>query len=175
MTKKIRILGGPGAGKSYITHMLREKLKIPAYDLDDIFCCKNTQNYDDRAKPEVRDAQLKKILQHKEWIIEGVYGDWTKQTFEQADIILILQPKTSIRQWRILRRFVRRKILFWQDNRTESLKNFLGLFAWSKKYDRDILQKIKDDLIVHKDKMITITKSNINIQDIEKLAKSTST
>ena len=172
MVSKIHIIGGPGCGKSFLAKKLSEKLKIPTYDLDDIFWCNDKNTFGVEAKPKVRDNNLKSILDKNDWIIEGVYGGWTKPSFKKAELIIILRPKTIIRQWRIIKRFLKRKLAFIPSKKKETWKSFFGLLKWSKKYYIKNFPGIYKQIEPYKNKTITITKSKITIDEIIALTDS---
>ena len=124
------------------------------------------------AKPEVRDKTLKFILTKKKWIIEGVYGGWTKPSFKEAELIIILQPKTRVRQWRIIKRFLKRKLCLAKNKKKETWKSFFGLLKWSKTYYVKNFPRIYKQIEPFKDKTITITKPRITVDEILALTDS---
>ena len=91
---KIHIIGCSGSGKTYLAKALSKKYNIPHFDLDDIQWDNNAQGYGVKMPPEKRNALLQEILSNREWIIEGVYYAWVQQSFDEADIIYVLDmPK----------------------------------------------------------------------------------
>ncbi len=109
MRTKIHIIGGPGSGKSYIAKIVSEKLAIPHLDLDDIFWDKSL-GYGNKADEETRNAELEHFLAQPTWIVEGVYYKWLNKSFEQADLIVVLNTSVWLRHWRLIKRSVRRKL-----------------------------------------------------------------
>ena len=110
MLQRIHIIGGPGSGKSYAAKHLSTRLGIPAHDLDDLFWDSAAQSYGVRASDADRDAKLMSITAEDTWIVESVYYRWLRPSFERADIIFVLRPNVFVRDWRILKRFVTRKL-----------------------------------------------------------------
>jgi adenylate kinase family enzyme len=110
MLKRIHIIGGPGSGKTYAASQLSHLLGIKAYDLDDLFWDSTAQVYGVRALDADRDAKLIGIVRKTRWIIEGVYYRWLKPSFERADRIFVLGPNVYLRDLRVVRRFVGRKL-----------------------------------------------------------------
>ena len=51
--------------------------------------------------------QYKKI---NDWIIEGVFYDWLDGSFRDADVIILLDIPKRVYRFRIIRRFVKRKL-----------------------------------------------------------------
>ena len=143
MLQRIHIIGGPGSGKSYAARRLSHCLGIPAYDLDDLFWDRAAQRYGVRASDTERDARLVAITQEDAWVIEGVYYRWVRPSFERADVIFVLQPSVFLRDWRILKRFVNRKIGIIATKR-ESLLDLYRLIEWNHKYDGDNLKRAMD-------------------------------
>lgn len=164
--QRIRIIGGPGCGKTYISNALSEKFKIPTYDLDDIYWCNEKKSYNIKADPKIRDKTLLNILKKKEWIIEGVYGDWTRASFKDADVIIIIQSNKFIRSWRIIKRYIRRRVNLEKNNKKESWSSFLGLLKWSWNYYEKNFPGIYNELKKYEDKTVKITKSRIKIDEI---------
>lgn len=143
MLQRIHIIGGPGSGKSYAARHLSNQLGICAYDLDDLFWDRTAPSYGVRASDADRDAKLMAITHEAAWIIEGVYYRWLKPSFERADIIFVLSPNVYLRDWRILKRFVSRKLGIIATKR-ENLTDLYRLIQWNHKYDVDNLSRAMD-------------------------------
>ena len=145
---KIFISGGPGSGKTTYAQELADKFNIPHFDLDDIKW-KNQTKYCDCERTNAGKLALRdKILaENKNWIIEGVYTeDWIIPIIEQADKIIILKPPTWLRQYRIIRRSIRRLVHLEPRTHKESLVSVLKLLHLSGKYNKyipELLEKIK--------------------------------
>lgn len=163
MIERIRIIGGPGSGKTHLAKQLSKKLNVPAYDLDDI---KWEKKFDLPRKPSKRDSKLKEILKKKQWIIEGVYGDWSCVSFGRAQCIIILQPNTHIRTLRVIMRFVRKKLGLKKTEKEASWKSFKGLMSWSAKYYKDDFPEIYEYIKPHEHKVLTIAESNLDAEKI---------
>jgi hypothetical protein len=115
---------------------------MPAYDLDDLFWDRAAQSYGVRASEVDRDARLS--LSHRKMLGSsrggGGYYRWLKQSFERADMIFVLSPNVYLRDWRILKRFVSRKLGI-VPTKTESLLDLYRLSQWNHKYDVDNLKQ----------------------------------
>jgi len=153
MISKIHIIGGPGSGKSYLARRLSADLGHPSHDLDDLFWDNSAESYGTRAKPEVRDQKLQELLQLPRWIIEGVYHQWLDESFRLADTIIVLSPFVCVRDWRILKRFVMRKLRLTGGKR-ETFKDLVALLRWNHGYDGDNLRRAALVLESHKHKII---------------------
>ncbi len=135
---RIHIIGGPGSGKSYIAAKLAAHSGVVAHDLDDLFWDCSASHYGIRADPAERDRQLTAIVSRDGWIIEGVYYQWLAPSFKAADVVVALTPSLSVRHWRVIRRFLLRK-LGRMPSKRESLADLWHLLRWSHSYDSDNL------------------------------------
>ena len=107
---KIHIIGGSGSGKSYLADVLSKKYKISHYDLDNLQWDNTANTYGVKMPEDRRNKLLKEILEKENWIIEGVYYKWCLQCFEDADVIYILEVPRMIYRFRIIKRFIKRKL-----------------------------------------------------------------
>ncbi len=100
---RIRIIGPPGSGKSYLSRKLSQKTGVSYVDLDDVhwktkYTRKNTVAY--------RKEQVRKHIKPRDWIIEGVYMDtWAHPTISQADMVIVLRPPKIVLFYRLISRF----------------------------------------------------------------------
>ena len=134
---KIRVIGSPGSGKTYISNILSKELKIKTTGLDNIFW--NTSSTGKRIKNDYtnRESRLNSILLNNSWIIEGVYiNPWTFPTFSEADYILVIKTNKWTQYYRLFKRFFIRK--FNNYNPKETLKDFKNLISWSFQYQKDL-------------------------------------
>ncbi|NQZ22773.1 MAG: DNA topology modulation protein FlaR [Colwellia sp.] len=150
--RKIHIIGGPGSGKTFSSTKLQALTNLNAYDLDKIFWDQN-QNAYVRSSEEHRTKKLNQVLSQESWILEGVYYKWLADSFRDADLIVILNPPISLRQWRIFKRFLKRKFILGQF-RKESLASFMEMFWWNQKFDNDNMVRILDFLSEYNNKII---------------------
>jgi hypothetical protein len=101
------------------------------------------QSYGVRASDTERDAKLMSITAEDTWIIEGVYYHWLRPSFERTDIIFVLRPSVFLRDWRILKRFVKRKFGI-MPTKKERVLDLYRLIEWNHKYDGDNLRQALD-------------------------------
>ena len=142
MKPRIHLIGGGGSGKSYAARKLSAELDVPAYELDDLFWDRSARGYGVRSEPGGRDRELAAIVERDGWIIEGVYYGWLAPSFAAADIIIALTPSIAIRQWRVIKRYVRRKIE--RDAvRSGSLADLWRLLRWNQSYDAQHLSQAR--------------------------------
>ena len=96
---------------------------------------------------------LDKILKEDDWIIEGVYYAWCGKCFEDADKIYLLTVPRRTYRYRIIRRFIRRKLGV-EKGKKETLKSLSALLKWADKFQRENLVEIKKILKNYPDKVI---------------------
>ena len=150
---KIHIIGGPGIGKTFLAEKLSAQLGIPHYDLDDLQWDNTALSYATKRDAQERDVLLREILQKDDWIIEGVYYAWCRQCFAEADRIYLLSVPPYRYRYRILRRFVRRKLGI-ETGKKETLKSLFALLKWADKYQRTNLVEIRRILQAYPNKVI---------------------
>lgn len=152
---KIHIIGGSGTGKTYLAKELSKKYNIPHYDLDELFWDNTAEQYGTKMPAEKRDFMLKDILKKDGWIIEGVFYDWLDESFEAADIIILLEIPVYICRFRIIRRLVKRKAGIEKAKR-ETLKSLADLLKWTGKFQKDNLLQIRAKLNKYQDKTVVL-------------------
>jgi len=139
---KIHIIGGSGTGKTYLAKKISGLYNIPHYDLDDIFWDNTSNTYGVKMQYDKRDKLLKEILFKDNWIIEGVYSDWVTHSFEEADFIFIMNVNRKIYYYRIIRRYIYRKLRL-EKGKKETLKSLIDLLKWTDHYQDEKLPNIK--------------------------------
>jgi adenylate kinase family enzyme len=160
MIRKIHIIGGAGSGKTYAAGRIAEMLGIRAHDLDNIFWDNTDKSYNLKAIPEVRDKRLEEILLTESWIIEGVYYQWLKESFQQADVIIILKPHYIICTFRIISRFIKRKIGIIPSKKKETIQGLIELIQWNQRYNKEDIPDIIRLLKPYNDKMRIFSKAD---------------
>lgn len=157
---KIHIIGGSGTGKSYIAEQISKQYEIPHFDLDDIYWDNESKSYGTKMPIDKRTAKLNEILTNENWIIEGVFYDWLNDSFASADYIFILRTKPFVYNYRIIKRFIRRKLGI-EKSKKETLKSLKDLLVWTNHYQKQNIPKIILFLepYQHKVKIIDDTKN----------------
>ena len=150
---KIHIIGGPGSGKTFLAEKFSKELGISHFDLDDLQWDNKSASYGVKRSPDERDRLLNDVLSHNDWIIEGVYYAWCQQCFADADRIYVLNVPRYKYRYRIIRRFVRRKLGL-EKGKKENLKSLRELLKWADKYQKVNLVEIRKLLIPYSDKVI---------------------
>lgn len=152
---KIHIIGGSGSGKTYLADKLSKKYNIEHYDLDDLQWDNEAKFYGIKRNPDERQAMLQEILKKEEWIIEGVYYKWCKQCFADADKIYLLEVPRLTYKYRIIKRFIRRKLGL-EKGKKETLKSLNNLLKWADSYSDNDIPEIKKLIEPYIDKVVKI-------------------
>ena len=163
---KIHIIGCSGSGKTYLANALAKKYNIPHFDLDDIQWDNNTEGYGTKRPLEERNALLQEILNNNEWVVEGVYYAWVQQSFDEADIIYVLDMPRYLYKSRIIVRSIKRKLGIQQGKR-ETLKSVYNLLKWTETFQNINLKEIKTILDKYENKVIWLS-SKKDVREIIK-------
>lgn len=160
--KKIRIIGCSGSGKTYLSKYLSNKYKVPYFDLDDIVW-DNSEFYGIKKYKESRKLLLNNILENKSWIIEGIYyNKWAKQTFDDADIIYVLNIPAYLCIYRVIKRFIKRKLHI-EKGRKESFQSLISLISWIYNYNNKEFPAVSLILKEYGDKVIYLNKKTAEL------------
>ncbi len=163
---KIHIIGCSGSGKTYLANALAKKYNIPHFDLDDIQWDNNAEGYGTKRPLEERNALLQEILNNNEWVVEGVYYAWVQQSFDEADIIYVLDMPRYLYKSRIIVRSIKRKLGIQQGKR-ETLKSVYNLLKWTETFQNKNLKEIKTILDKYENKVIWLS-SKKDVREIIK-------
>lgn len=163
---KIHIIGCSGTGKTYLAEKLSNKYNIPHYNLDNIYWNNSSQGYGIKTSVEKREALFQKILEKDNWIIEGIYYKWLEQSFKDANIIYILDLPKYICKFRIIKRFIKRKLKL-ETGKKETLKSLLELLKWTDKFQNENMKEIIKILKKYEEKVYFIRNKN----DLQKILK----
>lgn len=150
---KIHIIGGSGSGKTFLANKLSKEYGIEHYDLDDLQWDNAAKSYGVKRNADERRAMLQDILKKDQWIIEGVYYKWCKQCFADADEIYLLQVPKRVYTYRIIKRFIKRKLRL-EKGKKESLKSLVDLIKWADSYEKNDMVEIKEILEPYMDKVV---------------------
>ena len=156
---KIHIIGCSGTGKTYLVKKLSNKYNISHYDLDNIYWDNSSEKYGIKTEIEKRDKLLQDILEEDSWIIEGIYYKWLEQSFKNADIIYVLDLPKYIYKFRIIKRFIKRKLRL-EAGKKENLKSLLNLLKWTDKFQNKNMKEIIKIFEKYKEKVHFIKNKN---------------
>lgn len=105
--KRILITGDSGRGKTNLSKVLSQKLKLKLYSTDDFFWkIKFTQKED----KETSLKKISKVYNQNEWIIEGSTRSLVKEGLAKADAIIhLVYPNLLSQFWTLFKRSLTRK------------------------------------------------------------------
>lgn len=106
---------------------------------------------------EKRGQMLNDILQHSDWIIDGVYYAWVQKSFEDADVIYVLDMPKWLYRFRIIKRFIRRRVGL-EKGKKETLKSVYTLLKWTDTFQNTNMKEIVRILETYKEKVVFIKK-----------------
>ena len=153
---KIHIIGCSGSGKTYLAEYLSGKYNIPHFDLDDIQWDNEDNSYGKKRPAKIRDELLHKLLARDDWIIEGVYYAWVEQSFEEADMIYVLDLPKHVYITRIILRSIKRKLGI-EHGKKETLKSIVSLLKWTDTFQKKNMKEIRAIMEKYADKVIWLT------------------
>lgn len=125
--------------------------------MDDIQWDNSQNSYGVKMPVEKRNQMLNDILQQPEWIIDGVYYAWVQRSFEEADMIYVLNMPKYLYSFRIIKRFINRKIGL-ENGKKETLKSVYNLLKWTDTFQKTNMKDIIKILEPHKNKVVFIKK-----------------
>ena len=158
--KKIHIIGSVGSGKTTLAKEISTSLDIPYYELDNVVWLRHKSG-DIRRTEQEREEQLNSIIQSGSWILEGVHNeDWVNNCFHNADLIIFLDTKYSIRTYRIIKRFLKQKLRLEKSNYKPKLNMFFKMFKWNRYFEEVSKVKFFSECDVYKDKIKVISNTN---------------
>ncbi len=154
---KIYIVGSVSSGKSTLAKKLSERLKIPCKSLDEVVHIhdKSSPWGNRKRQVEERDNLFYSVIQQPEWIIEDVGRPCFEEGLKRADIIVLLEIFTKVRNYRIIKRWIKQRLGIEKciyNPRFDMLKCML---QWSKDYDAG-KDKLKERVFQHQEKVITL-------------------
>ncbi len=158
---KIYIVGAVSSGKSTLARKLSTELKIPYTSLDDIVYkvdpsnpCSNTKRTDLE-----RDKLFNSIISQNNWIIEDVGRSCFKDGLKESDKIILLETNKYIRNYRIVKRFIKQRLGLEKCGYTPNIKMLKLMIQWSKDYDSG-KDKLKSKLSIYEEKVIVLRNTN---------------
>jgi adenylate kinase family enzyme len=159
---RIRIIGGCGSGKTYISKLVSTRMNIPHIQTDNLVWNRSNET---KHPVDIRDRMLDDIVRQDHWIIEGVHQKWGHSSFEEADYIFIIQTNYLVQSWRTIKRFVKTRLGLEEGNYKQGVKDlFIMMFVWNRGYNKD-LERIIDLTLPFREKRY-IVKNNMDILKI---------
>ncbi|SDL85602.1 DNA topology modulation protein FlaR [Sediminibacillus halophilus] len=154
--RKIHIIGSVGSGKTTLAKEISLKLDVPYYELDNVVWIRE-KSEDIKRTEEEREEYLNSIIQSDSWIIEGVHNeDWVSNCFQNADLIIFLDTKYSVRTYRIIKRFLKQKLRLEKSNYKPTLKIFFNMFKWNRYFEEVGKINFFNNYYIHRNKIEVI-------------------
>lgn len=127
---RIRIVGGPGSGKTYLAKKLAKEWDFPFISTDDMHFTDDDIDFTKHRPKEERVKILEDWVRKKSWIIEGTsISPWSELSFEKADLIIFLNVPRLKQVMRITKRS-----LFEKNRKKETFFGWLELIKWCWKW-----------------------------------------
>lgn len=98
--ERILVLGCPGSGKSTLSNILGEKLRLPVVHLDRLWW---TPGWVERSEQEF-DALLAEELRKDRWVMDGNFARTLPVRLPACDTVFFLDYSRPVCLWSILRR-----------------------------------------------------------------------
>ena len=98
--QRVMIIGGPGAGKSWLARRIGSCLDLPVVAIDDFV---HRHDGEQRSNAAI-DADAISAASSERWIIEGGNTRTYDVRLSRADCLIRLKPGRLIRVWRVARR-----------------------------------------------------------------------
>lgn len=106
---KIDIIGSVASGKTTLAKKISLNYKVPYYEKDNIVW-ERTANGDKMRTPEERDALFQQIIASNNWIVEGSPRKSLRESFACCEYIVVIDERTTIRLFRVLKRWILQRI-----------------------------------------------------------------
>lgn len=126
---KIDIIGSVASGKTTLAREISEKYNIPYYEKDNIVW-ERTSKGDRKRTSEERDKIFTEIIRNDNWIVEGSPRKNLQESFEYCDYIIILNVRTHIRIYRVIKRWILQKAGKAAYNTKTTIKFLFYNFKW---------------------------------------------
>lgn len=108
-TRRIHILGAPGAGATTLGRALADALAIPHHDTDDYFHLPTTPPYQRQRDVADRLRLMREMfLDRPDWVLSGSLSEWGDPIIPLLDLVVFLYVPTEVRLRRLRDREIRR-------------------------------------------------------------------
>lgn len=137
--ERIVIIGNSGSGKTYLAQRLGDHFGYPIVHLDKLFW--EPGGFNNKRPKELVYAEIATLVQGKNWIVEGVFGELAQEFLVNADqlIWLDLDPESCLNSLR-----QRGAESSTQLDMQSAAENFQKLLTWAAAYwQRDDLRSYR--------------------------------
>lgn len=129
---KIRIIGACGSGKTYLAKKLSKTLEIKYYETDNIIW---DRKINQKRPLESRNHILAEIIAKESWIIEGAQYRWSSESFDAADIIIVLNPHPFVRESRVVRRYLSMQFGIGSHHYRQNFRELIDMIKQNREFD----------------------------------------
>lgn len=130
---KINIIGAVGSGKTTLSRKISIDFDIPCYELDNVMWIRSAHG-DIRREEKERESLFKNIINNDSWIIEGSPRKVFKKGFDRADYIILLDTPSSIRLFRIIKRWIKQRLGNEEFNTKPTLQMLCMMLKWHREF-----------------------------------------
>ena len=154
---KIRIVGSCGSGKTFLAKYISEIYNIPFFETDNMIW---NRVVNEKFSLKERNERLINVINLDHWIIEGAQYKWSSESFEIADLIIILNPHPIVRNYRVIKRFIEMNLGLKQYNYKQSWTELIDMNKQNCKFDKETFKTILLNTEIYKDKRIIVKNKN---------------
>ncbi len=154
---KIYIVGAVSSGKSTLAKKLSKVSGIPCRSLDEVVHIPDSSSPwgNIKRQAEDRDKLFSSIIEEPDWIIEDVGRPCFEAGMKKADMIVLLEIPSAIRNCRIIKRWFRQRLGLEECLYAPNFQMLRSMLQWSRDYD---LQKdgLRGRIAPYAEKVITL-------------------
>lgn len=133
---KIFITGSVGSGKTTLARLVGERFSLPVWELDSVvYCVDDSQTGNHKRPPEERDALFAEAMAAPDWVMEDAGRSLFESAWRAADQLVLLEPSPLVRDFRILRRWIRQRTGKEMCNYRPNWEMLRMMFRWRRQYD----------------------------------------
>jgi adenylate kinase family enzyme len=133
---KIYIIGSVASGKTTLSKEISNVTGIPCYELDSIVHQKVAGGQRKRT-PDEQVAEIDRIDNEGDWIIEGTYRKTCDKVMDISDVIIFLDTTLWLRKVRIIKRFVKQQLGIEKCNYKSDIVMLRLMFKWTNDFETD--------------------------------------
>lgn len=136
---KIYIVGSVGSGKSTLAHRASQITGIACTHLDEVVYEEDpTDSWGNKKRPdEIVEQRFRAILSQPHYIMEDAGRERFFDGMLQAEHVVVLDYPLRVRKWRILKRWVKQKLLLEKCIYRPHIKMLRAMFRWVNNYEID--------------------------------------
>ena len=162
---KIFIIGAAGSGKTTLAKNLSKELHLHTVNLDDLFWDNSLNAYGIRRNEIERDKFLEEEINKSSRIIEGAYIAWPLKAMIKADKIIYIKTPKRIVNYRIWKRFIKKKLGIEKRTKKETIKGIVDLIKWN---NNQMIEMAKLINSLREEKNIEIVRNKKDINQLKK-------